>query len=150
MTDFQSDEISIVSDAYTCWAERDMAALFANLDPNIVYVLHLDPAVFPAGGAHHGATAFRALLDHLTETFAYLRYERSRFAQDGNVVRFRVDYSYLHKASRQIISSSYLAEVTVRDRLIVRIEEFPDTGFVEAFFRFNAAVAASADGSGQA
>jgi ketosteroid isomerase-like protein len=33
--------------------------------------------------------------------------------------------------------------VTVRDGLVVRIEEFPDSGFVEAFFRFNAAVAAS-------
>ena len=148
MTNSDSDETSIVIDAYTRWAERDMAALFASLDPNIVYVLHLDPAVFPTGGEHHGAAAFRALLEQLSETFAYLRYERSRFALDGNIVRFRVDYSNLHKASRQILSSSSLAEVTLRDRLIVRIEEFPDAGFVEAFFRMNAAVAASADGSG--
>ncbi len=54
---------------------------------------------------------------------------------------------YLHNDSRQILSSSYLAEVTVRNGLIVRIEEFPDAGFVEAFFRFNAAVAAAAGSS---
>lgn len=146
MTNFQTDEISIVRDAYTSWTERDMDALFANIHPDIIYVLHLDPAVMPLGGEHRGKETFRTILDQLAATFAYLRFERSRYTQDGNVVRFHVDYSYLHKSSRQILSSSYLAEVTVVDRQIVRIEEFPDAGFVEAFFRFNAAVAAAGTG----
>jgi ketosteroid isomerase-like protein len=141
MTHSDSDEISIVRDAYTSWTERDLDALFANIHPEIVYVLHLDPAVFPLGGEHRGRDTFRKILEQLAATFAYLRFERSKYAQDGNIVRFRVDYTYLHKASRQILSSSYLAEVTVAGRQIVRIEEFPDAGFVEAFLRFNAAVA---------
>jgi ketosteroid isomerase-like protein len=120
-----------------------MAAVLANIDPDIVYVLHIDPAVLPVGGEHRGRAAFETLLNNLSATFTYLRFERSRFTQTGDVVRFRVDYSYLHKASHQILSSSYLAEVTVRSGRIVRIEEFPDTGFVEAFFRFSAAVSAT-------
>ncbi len=135
--------LGIVRDTYDNWVERDLDALFAHIHPDMVYVLHLDPAVMQLGGEHRGRETFRAILEQLAAMFAYLRYERSKYAQSGDVVRFRVDYSYLHKESGQILSSSYLAEVTVRDGLIVRIEESPDAGFVEAFFRFSAAVAAS-------
>jgi ketosteroid isomerase-like protein len=143
MTTSDPQILGIVREIYDNWVERDLDALFAHIHPDMVYVLHLDPAVMPLGGEHHGRETFRAILERLLAMFAYLRYERSKYSQSGDVVRFRVDYSYLHKDSGQILSSSYLAEVTVRDGLVVRIEEFPDSGFVEAFFRFNAAVAAS-------
>ena len=144
MATSEDDIVGIVRDVYSAWTERDMDAFFANIHDNMVYVLHLDPAVVAMGGEHRGRIAFRSVLDRFRDTFIYLRFDRTRFKRSGSVVSLRVDYSCLHKASRQILSSSYLAEVTVCDRLIVRIEEFPDTGFVEAFFRFNAAVAASA------
>ncbi len=55
-----SNIIRIVSDTYTAWTERDMPSLFANIDPDIVYVLHLDPAVVTMGGEYRGRPAFEA------------------------------------------------------------------------------------------
>lgn len=139
MTVADSQELTLVQDLYAAWTERDMEAFFAHVHDDVVYVLHLDPALIPMGGQHRGRAAFRAVLDQFNATFSYLRFNRSLFKQSGNVVTFRVHYSCLHKASGQILSGSYTAEVTVRNQQIVRIEEFPDQGFVQAFFRLNGA-----------
>ncbi len=139
MTVTDSHALTLVQNLYTAWTERDMEAFFAHVDDDIVYVLHLDPALIPMGGEHRGRAAFRAVLDQFNATFSYLRFNRSLFRQSGDVVSLRVHYSCLHKSSGQILSGSYTANITVRDRQIVRIEEFPDQGFVEAFFRLIAA-----------
>ncbi len=139
MTTPESQEIAIVRNLYAAFVEHDMQTMFADVHDDIVYVLHVDPDIIPMGGEHRGKTEFRAVVDGMNESFSYLRFNRSRFRQSGDIVVLRVDYTCLHKATGEIISGAYTSEVTVRDGRVVRLEEFPDAGLLEALFRFSAA-----------
>ncbi len=91
---------------YAAFVERDMQTMFADVHDDIVYVLHVDPDIIPMGGEHRGKTEFRAVVDGMNESFSYLRFNRSRFRQSGDIVVLRVDYTCLHKATGEIISGA--------------------------------------------
>jgi len=138
--------IAVVRRAYEVWAAHDIEGTLALCSPDIVYVLHLDPKVIPFGGERHGIAALRELLDALRSEFIYLRFVASGFTAADGVVRFRVDYSYRHKVSGVILSDRYSVAARVGNGQIVHIEEYPDAGFVEAFYRMVASPPTDAEG----
>ena len=105
---------------------------------NIVYALYISETALPYGGETRGKANIRNVLYAILAEFDYLMYEPTIVAVDGDVVRAQVQFIYHHRLTGENLSGSKRLVFTVRDGLIVRIEEFHDAGMVEAFMRLTA------------
>ncbi|CAN1724160.1 SnoaL-like domain-containing protein [Hyphomicrobium sp. 1Nfss2.1] len=107
----------------------------AYVDPEIVYTLNVSPDALLLGGETHGRDAVTVKMLGIREQFDYLVFKPRIFSVSGDVVRIRIEYVFQHKASGELLSGNMRSEFTVRDGLIVRVDEFVDAPMIESFMR---------------
>jgi ketosteroid isomerase-like protein len=124
----------LVEDLARWWKANDVDRTLAVMADDIVYVLHGSTPI-----ERSGKPAFGALLRHMSLQWDYEQYESTVMGvtegADSDVVRVKTDFAYRHRASGRLLSGSKRFKLTVRDGVVVRIDEFQDEEMVRAFMR---------------
>jgi ketosteroid isomerase-like protein len=132
------DSRSLVAAFLARWRVQDVEMTLEYTNEDIVYALYISDTALPYGGETRGKANIRNVLYAILAEFDYLKYEPTIVAVDGDVVRAQVQFIYHHRLTGENLAGSKRLVFTVRDGLIVRIEEYHDAGMVEAFMRLTA------------
>jgi ketosteroid isomerase-like protein len=119
------------------WRWRDdpagcMATLVA---PDVVYTLNVSPDALVLGGETRGWDAVNEKMLGIRKVFEYLVFRPLVFATRGDVVRARIEFVLRHRNSGQLLSGQMRSVFTVRDGLVVRVDEYVDAPLIESFMR---------------
>ena len=126
---------AVVDDFLRAWRAQDIDTTLATIADDVVYALHVSNDALPYGGETHGAEALRAVAYAILEEFDYLTYEPVVLGEDEGVVRVQVAFHYHHRRTGENLIGTKRLVFRVESGLIVRIDEYHDAGFVEAFMR---------------
>ena len=102
---------------------------------DVVYTLNVSPDAIQLGGETRGWDAVNAMMLGIREVFDYSVYRPVMLGADGDAVRFSIELVFRHKPSGELLSGNMRCVVTVKDGLVVRVDEFVDAPMVEAFMR---------------
>lgn len=103
--------------------------------PDVVYNLNVSREALPLGGETSGWEAVNEILLGIRKLFDYLVYKPRILTVEDNIVRARIELVLRHKPSGEIFTGQMRSVFTVRDGLIVRVEEYVDAPMVESFMR---------------
>lgn len=117
------------------WQADPAGCMAAYAHPDIVYTLNVSPDLLLLGGETRGREGVTAKMLGIREQFDYLVFKPRIFSVIGDVVRTRIEFVYLHRPSGELLSGHMRSVFTVRDGLIVRVDEFVDAALVETFMR---------------
>lgn len=129
------DSRAVVDEFLRNWLAQDIEGTVATGAEDIVFALHISNDALPFGGETHGRDACRSLLYTILADFDYLRYEPVVLGEEDGVVRVQVSFHYHHRRTGENLIGTKRLVFKVRDGLIVRLDEYHDAGFVEAFMR---------------
>jgi ketosteroid isomerase-like protein len=125
----------IVASFNKAWAAGDIDAAMAYVAENAVYELHISDEALPFGGVTAGRAAIEAVLRQIRVDWQYILYRPLALAEDGDIVRFQVEFMYRHRASGEVLGGRFRMVMHVKDGLIDRADEYHDRAKVEAFLR---------------
>jgi len=117
------------------WRDDPAGCMAAYVHPDVIYTLNVSPDALLLGGETHGRDAVTAKMLGIRDQFDYLVYKPRVFSIRGDTVRTRIEFVYLHKRSGELLSGRMRSVFTVRDGLIVRVDEFVDAAMIESFMR---------------
>ncbi|MGB3718337.1 MAG: nuclear transport factor 2 family protein [Hyphomicrobiaceae bacterium] len=124
----------VLEAAYACWAAGDVDGFLNCLADDIVFTNHMSPEHVPFAGTVHGKAAFRRLLVKLLEDFEVLEYRPVRIAPSGDLIRGQIAFQYRHKKTGLTYSGRLRHVWRVKDKKIVRFDEYHDSERTRAFF----------------
>ena len=113
----------IVRRAYETWNAGEYAAFFAEMDPEIEFVL---PAGGMNGGTHRGPREVRQFLESYVESFENFRVVPEELFEAGDQVVAFVRQSGRGRASGVEIETTPVHLLTMRKGKVRRLEAFPD------------------------
>lgn len=117
------------------WASDPAGAMRTLVAPDVVYNLNVSRDALPLGGETSGWEAVNEILLGIRKLFDYLVYKPRILTVEDNIVRARIELVLRHKPSGEIFTGQMRSVFTVRDGLIVRVEEYVDAPMVESFMR---------------
>lgn len=117
------------------WASDPAGAMRTLVAPDVVYNLNVSREALPLGGETSGWEAVNEILLGIRKLFDYLVYKPRILTVEDNIVRARIELVLRHKPSGEIFTGQMRSVFTVRDGLIVRVEEYVDAPMVESFMR---------------
>lgn len=117
------------------WQADPAGCMAAYVAPDIVYTLNVSPDALLLGGETRGRDSVTAKMLGIREQFDYLVFKPRIFSVSGDVVRTRIEFVYRHKPSGELLSGQMRSVFTVRDGLVVRVDEFVDAALIETFMR---------------
>ena len=83
-----TDTLSVVEEAYACWARQDVDGVAALLHEDAEYVMHISETLATFAGASRGRAAVRAQLVAILEQFEMLAHRPLRpIVVDGESAR---------------------------------------------------------------
>jgi ketosteroid isomerase-like protein len=125
----------VVAGFNEAWAAGDIDSAMACVAEDAVYELHISGEALPHGGETAGRAAIEAVLRQIRVDWDYILYRPLALAEDGEVVRFQVEFMYRHRASGEVLGGRFRIVMHVKDGLIDRADEYHDRAKVEAFLR---------------
>lgn len=125
----------VVATFNAAWGAGDVAAALNHLADDAVYENHVSDEFLPCGGLTSGRDNIGAVLTKVRTDFEYILYRPMTLICEGDTVRFQVEFMYRHRASGEVLSGRFRQVMQVKDRRIVRIDEYHDRAKVEAFMR---------------
>jgi ketosteroid isomerase-like protein len=129
------DSGAVVRSFFAVWGAQDIELTLAHTHEAFVYKVHVKSDALPFGGETRGREAYRDLLFTILTDFDFLTYEPTIVRIDGNTVRSRVRFKYLHRPSGETLEGTRRLIITVASGLIVRIVGYHDARLVDAFLR---------------
>ena len=120
---------------HAAWLRGDVATAIRHVAEHCVYTLYISEDLLSFGGETVGRDNIAAVLHQIRKDFEYLLYRPMNFREKGDVVRFRVEFMYRHKASGEVLSGHFRFVARVENGLITRADEYHDRAKVEAFLR---------------
>ena len=123
----------------TAWANQDLDRALSFVSDDIVHTLNVDGELVPFAASVKGKAAMREKLELMLNTFEIGACVTDHVSVQGNTTRANMKAIYVHLASGQRLVTKFRYVIEQRDGLIVRINEFHDAAYLEAFMRFIAA-----------
>jgi ketosteroid isomerase-like protein len=142
------DQETIVEAAMRAWFLQDVDTTLAYCRDDICYVIHGPPEESFAR-AHLGKAEVRAYLDSVCAAWDFIVMQPTGIISSGNTVREVTRFRSRHKASGNILESIKRHVWTIETGRIVRVDEFQDTPFMQAFFKLHGHGLGDAHGGGQ-
>jgi ketosteroid isomerase-like protein len=127
--------LEIVERFNAAWADGNIEAALAHVAEDSVYELHISGEVLPFGGETVGRDNIAGVLRRIRADWEYILYRPLALAQDGDNVRFQVEFMYRHRASGEVLSGRFRQVMQIENGLIKRTDEYHDRAKVEAFMR---------------
>jgi ketosteroid isomerase-like protein len=144
----QEEEISVFRRAVRCWSDEDFEGAIALLDDDIIHTVNVDALQIPWVSSAEGKENVSARLKLIADTFVVNAFIiESLTYEDGEIRATMLGY-HVHRKTRERLDVRVRFRVRVRNGLIVRIDEFLDEAYIEAFQRFVTYLEQSAEASG--
>lgn len=132
----QEEEIAVFRRAVRCWSEEDFEGAVALLGDDIVHTVNVDALQIPWVSSAEGKVNVSARLKLIADTFVINAFIIEALAYEAGEIRATVLGYHVHRKTRERLDVRVRFRVRVRDGLIVRIDEFLDAAYIEAFQRF--------------
>ncbi|MEQ1695090.1 MAG: nuclear transport factor 2 family protein [Hyphomicrobiaceae bacterium] len=120
---------------FAAWTNRDLEGALSCMSEDVAHILNLDGTLVPYGASVEGKPALRKKLQLLLDTFEFGALVNESLSVEGRKATGRYKFIYIHCASGERLSGSFRFIIEQRDGLIVRMEEYHDAAYVEAFVR---------------
>jgi ketosteroid isomerase-like protein len=119
------ENVELVRAAWEAWDRRDMAAIFAFYDPEIVW----DQAIGPVSGLYHGHEGVKRFFGEWLAAFEDFYAHAEAFADAGEAVVVRVRQGGRGKQSGvDVAMPPYWQVYRLQEGRAVRIEVYGDEG----------------------
>lgn len=125
----------LVTEFNRLWAFGDLTTAFSYVHDDAVYQLHLSGELVAIGGETAGKAYIEPAMRKIRDTFGYLVWRPSSIVESGEEVRVQLEFLYRHIPSGELLGGTCRFIYTVREGMIVRVEEFHDRAKFEAFLR---------------
>jgi len=132
----QEEEIAVFRRAVRCWGEGDFEGTIATLDEATVHIVNLDPLVVPWLSSAEGKRDVSANLKLIIDTFIINAFIIEALSYENGEIRATVLAYHVHRKTGERLDVKVRFRVRVRNGLIVRVDEFLDAAYIEAFERF--------------
>jgi len=123
----------VLEAVYASWAAKDLAAVLACCDDDMVFVIHL-PEGMPFAGETRGKEHLAPRLQMIIDAFDFLDYRPVLISDEDDTFHAQIHYHYRHKATGHVIEGTMRHTGRIEGDKIVRLEEFHDTPRLNAFF----------------
>lgn len=134
MSDFvDAPEFSLVKSCYAAWNANDLATLLSMVRDDATYFVHVPRDVLPYGGVHQGKPAVAKCLDMIKQEFDFLAFGVDWIRAEGDTVRARVVYYFLHDETGEQLEGNFRHVWRVDSLGVVRLDEFHDVEKLRAF-----------------
>ncbi len=121
--------------AVSAWANRDLDVVMSLMADNVVRSINVDGEQVPFAASAVGKDAVREKLQLMLDTFEFGAFVTDFLKVDGAVARSRIMIIFRHIASGEILNTRFRLVIEQSDGLIVRMDEFHDPFYLEAFMR---------------
>lgn len=118
------------------WAARDITGTLAYMDERVVHALNVDDELIPYGAATVGKRALRAKLQLVLDQFDFGAYVTDHLTINDTTARARLKIIYIHKPTGARLITRFRMVVTQHAGRIIRIDEYYDAAYLEAFTRY--------------
>jgi ketosteroid isomerase-like protein len=125
----------VVEAFLAAWVAGDVEAAAARFAVDGIYALHLSADLLQHGGEAVGRNRIAEALRYFGSRFDLLASRPANLRFNEDIVRTQVEFRYRHRLSREVLSGRFRLVFRVRDRQIVRADEYHDRLKVEAFIR---------------
>jgi ketosteroid isomerase-like protein len=119
----------VFKDATSAWANRDLERTLSFMSEDVVHTLNI------SGASTTGKRALRKKLQLILDTFEFGAFVTDRIVVTGKVVRANIKIIYIHIGTHERLNVRFRFVCTVRDGLIVHLEEWHDAAYFESFMR---------------
>jgi ketosteroid isomerase-like protein len=127
------EPIEVVSSSIFAWAEGDVARTLEHFANDCVYDIHIPEGIVDFSGIHVGKDAIQRCLLAIREEFDFLAYAADSIRYDGECVKLRIVFYYIHRTSGEYFEGSCRHVTRVIDGKIVRVDEYHDVAMLKAF-----------------
>jgi ketosteroid isomerase-like protein len=141
-----AEERSAFYRAHLAWGDNDLDAFMSYLAEDVVYVVNVDGLEVPYAASAVGKAEVRQRLQLLLDTFVVNAFVAEDIVHEPEFSRSRVIGYYKHKKTGERLDTKLRFHGWIKDGLLVRIEEYLDAAYVEAFQRFVMHLEAAAAG----
>jgi ketosteroid isomerase-like protein len=126
---------NVVSRFSLFWVAGDIDGALSLVGEHCVYALYISGDLLPFAGETVGRANIAVALRQMRDGFEYLLYRPLELVEQGDEVRYQVEFMYRHRRSGEVLSGRFRMIMRVEDGLIVRADEYHDRAKVEAFLR---------------
>ncbi|MCC7253821.1 nuclear transport factor 2 family protein [Hyphomicrobium sp.] len=132
----QEEEAAVFRLAVRHWSDGNFEGVLALLADDIVHSVNVDALQIPWVSSAEGKPEVSARLKLIIDTFVVDAFVIENLVYENGEIRATVLGYHVHRKTRERLDVRVRFRVRVRDGLIVRIDEFLDAAYIEAFERF--------------
>ncbi len=118
------------------WSEGNLEGVLALLADDVVHNVNVDALEIPWVSSASGKAEVTERLKLIIATFVVDAFVIENLVYEGEEVRATVLGYHVHRKTRERLDVRLRFRVRVRDGLIVRLDEFLDAAYIDAFERF--------------
>lgn len=123
----------------TAWANHDLEGTLALMSEKVVHTINVARDVMPFAASVNCKADMRRKLEQMLMAFEVGAYVTDHLSVEGHVARAYVKIIYVHIDSGERLITRVRYVVEQRDGQVVRIDQYQDAAYVEAFMRLIAA-----------
>jgi ketosteroid isomerase-like protein len=118
------------------WTDGDLEGVLSLIADDIVHVVNVDALEIPWVSSAEGKPALTARLMLIAATFDINAFIIESLVLEKDDIRATVLVYHTHKKTRERLDIRVRFRVRVKNGLIVRMDEFLDAAYIDAFNRF--------------
>ncbi len=132
----KEDDAEVFRLAVRHWSDGNFEGVLSLIADDIVHIVNVDALGIPWVSSAEGKTAVTARLMLIAETFVVDAFIVESIVYEQDEIRATVLGYHTHRKTRERLDVKVRFRVRVRDGLIVRLDEFLDAAYIDAFERF--------------
>ena len=118
------------------WNDGDLEGVLSLIADDIIHVVNVDALEIPWVSSAEGKLALTARLMLIAATFDINAFIIESLVHEKDDIRATVLVYHTHKKTRERLDIRVRFRVQVKNGLIVRMDEFLDAAYIDAFNRF--------------
>lgn len=118
------------------WSDGNLDGVLALLADEVVHTVNVDALQIPWVSSATGKAEVAARLKLIIDTFVVDAFVIENMVYETDELRATVLGYHVHRKTRERLDVKLRFRVRVKDGLIVRLDEFLDAAYIDAFERF--------------
>lgn len=144
----RDEEIAVFRLAVRNWSEQNFEGTVALLADDVVHTVNVDALEIPWVSSAAGKAEVVARLQLIAATFAVDAFVIDSLSYVDGEIRATILVYHMHRKTRERLDTKIRFRVRVKDGRLLRIDEFLDAAYIDAFQRFVTYIEQSAEEAG--
>ena len=123
----------ILGDIYDAWRAQDLDWLASYLPNDFAHIINVPATLGPTAGSCHGKKAVIDRWRAVMHDFEFLMFDTSGLMVERNRAAVQIPFLYRHRASGRLFEMTKATFWTLEDGWPVRLTEYYDVGYIQAF-----------------